>query len=740
MGEKCEMIHSCKMSDEQRNHQMYDSTTTFFRLTHGLKQIEDANNKVDKASLVLTDIDHFKKINDKYGLVFGDLILEYLAKIIQRQCEENGIHNAIYVRGNADRMIVWIPEKDINDVKNLMDLAERDFQKIVHKDYLTLNFKCGIAQMEKGVGVKEIVKRAKQAFWTARDEHRNIACYEELSTQKQIVSREINIEEIPPYEKLKQMRLSSIALNLFDRSSDMKAALDVLSLKLAQNYNMSNIYVTKFNEEYMSNSLVYRWRTTKEDLEWAGIVHCNAQQCHKFAEFSILQKILPITEGERKDPLLKDFIKHRRGVIYHMTDGEEYTGSILLIGVDEDNILDNEKRKELEEVSTIIQNKINLQQHDMLAQAKADFLARMSHEIRTPMNGIIGMTEIALKEDQDDEGRIECLKKIQSSSVYLLGLLNDILDMSKIESGKMHIVYSEHRMQDIVDNLSSVMESKMKEKNLHFVKDIHLIHDTFVCDALRLNQILVNFLSNAVKYSQEGKTITLTVYEVLHNKELSSVYFSVRDEGCGIPYDKQEKIFKRFEQGDDSDVTRRQGTGLGLTISNHLVHMMDSEILLESEPGKGSMFGFTVFLEAVKEERTAPPKEEKKLDVEGKRVLVVEDNELNMEIIHTILEDYKMLVDEAYNGEIALQIMKEKDPGYYDLILMDIMMPVMDGLTATREIRKIEREDCKKIPIVAMSANAFDEDVKKSLASGMNAHLSKPVDLARLEEMLCEYL
>ena len=740
MGEKCEMIHGYKMSEEQREHQIYDSTTTFFRLGYGLKQIEIANKKAHKASLVLTDIDHFKKINDKYGLVFGDLILQYQARIIQRQCRENGINDAIYVRGNADRMLIWIPEKDINDMKNIMDLAVRDFEKVVHKDYLTLHFKCGIAQMEKGVSVQEIVKRAKQAFWTARDERRNIACYEELSVKKQVISREINIEEIPPYEKLKQMRLSSIALNLFDRSSDMKAALDVLSLKLAQNYNMSNIYVTKFNEEYMSNSLVYRWRTTKEDNDWAGIVHCNTQQCHKFMQFSILQKILPITEGERRDPLLKDFIKHRKGVIYHMTDDEEYTGSILLIGVDEDSILDVEKRKELEEVSTIIQNRINLQKHDMLAQAKADFLARMSHEIRTPMNGIIGMTEIALKEEQDEEGRIECLKKIQSSSIYLLGLLNDILDMSKIESGKMRIVYSEHRMQDIIDNLSSVMESKMKEKNLHFVKDIQLIHEIFVCDALRLNQILVNFLSNAVKYSQPGKTITLTVYEALHNKELSSVYFSVRDEGCGIPYDKQEKIFKRFEQGDDSDVTRRQGTGLGLTISNHLVHMMDSEILLESEPGKGSMFGFTVFLEAVKEERITPPKEEKKLQVEGKRVLVVEDNELNMEIIHTILEDYKMIVEEAYNGEIAVQMMKQKEPRYYDLILMDIMMPVMDGLTATREIRKIQREDCKKIPIVAMSANAFDEDVKKSLASGMNAHLSKPVDLARLEEMLCKYL
>lgn len=734
------MIHAYKMSDEQRKRQIYDSTTSFYRLGYGLHEIEAASNVTSKASLIVTDIDHFKKINEKYGLVFGDLILEYLAKILRKQCEENGIEHAIYVRGNADRMILWIPDKEVSDIKNIMDLSVRDFSKVVNKDYLNLHFKCGIAQMEKGVEVSEIVKRAKQAFLIARDEHRNVACYEELSKKKQLVAQDIEIEEIAPYEKLRQMRLSSIALNLFDRSSDMKAALDILSLKLWENYHLSNIYVTKFNKEYMSNSLTYRWKTTKEDTEWVGIVHCNSKQCDKFNQTSILQKILPITESERKEPLLRDFIKKRNGIIYHMTDGEEYSGSILLIGVDEKTILDQEKRKELEEISTIIQNRVNLQYHDLLAQAKADFLARMSHEIRTPMNGIIGMTEIALKENQDEQGRIECLKKIQSASVYLLGILNDILDMSKIESGKMHIVYAEHKMQEIIDNLSSVMESKMKERQISFIKDIHLIHDTFICDALRLNQILVNFLSNAVKYSDIGGNITLTVYEVLHNKELSSIYFSVKDEGCGIPYEKQEKIFKRFEQGDDSDVTRRQGTGLGLAISNRLVHMMDSEILLESEPGKGSTFGFTVFLEAVKKHKKEPPKEKKTLNVKGKRVLVVEDNELNREIIHTILEDYQMIVEEAFDGEQAVEMMKKSKEGYYDLVLMDIMMPVMDGLTATKEIRKLERQDCREVPIVAMSANAFDEDVKKSLASGMNDHLSKPVDLSRLEDMLMRFL
>lgn len=352
------------------------------------------------------------------------------------------------------------------------------------------------------------------------------------------------------------------------------------------------------------------------------------------------------------------------------------------------------------------------------------------------MNGIIGMTEIALREDQGEARRMDCLRKIQSSSTYLLGILNDILDMSKIESGKMQLVKKKYSLNQVIEDLSVVMESKIKQKKLHFVKQIELIHHTFICDELRLNQILVNFLSNSVKYCDEAGYITLIVKETAMDEKHSDVYFAVQDNGCGIVKDKQEIIFKRFEQADNSDLARRQGTGLGLAISNRLVHMMDSEIELQSELGKGSIFGFHVTLELAQNQEEVKKAEDHPLNVEGKRILIAEDNELNMEIITTILKDYKVIVESVYNGQEALDKIKASAPGYYDLIFMDIMMPVMDGLEATKEIRRLSRRDCQEIPIIAMSANAFDEDVKKSLASGMNGHLSKPIDLAKLEEVL----
>ena len=314
--------------------------------------------------------------------------------------------------------------------------------------------------------------------------------------------------------------------------------------------------------------------------------------------------------------------------------------------------------------------------------------------------------------------------------------MNDILDMSKIESGKMHLVEEKCNLAKRLGELRDLLDAKITEKDILFEQKTNLQHEWFLCDELRINQILVNLLSNAMKYSGQNGHVILTVTETEQADGTSYLAFSVQDNGIGIPKEKQKLIFQQFEQADTSEKARKQGTGLGLAICNRLVHMMDSEIHLESSPGEGSTFSFTLKLQPVQAETVQEEQTAQNFSFTGMHVLVAEDNALNMEIIKTILEDYGIIVQEAENGEAALKCMKDAAPGSYDLILMDIMMPVMDGLEATRQIRAIDRQDCKEIPIIAMSANAFDEDVKRSLSSGMNGHMSKPVDMKKLEELL----
>ena len=331
----------------------------------------------------------------------------------------------------------------------------------------------------------------------------------------------------------------------------------------------------------------------------------------------------------------------------------------------------------------------------------------------------------------------ECLQKIQSSSNYLLGLINDILDMSKIESGKMKLQPDNFSMREMMDTIRELITPQAAAKGIDFVQDVRLTQDCFMADRMRISQVLINLLGNAVKFTPAKGRVTLTVREEEGDKQETLVFFSVRDTGVGIAREDQERVFRSFEQV-GANPSKQQGTGLGLSISNRLVQMMGSSIHLESEPGEGSTFSFTIPLEPGVEAEAK--EEEEEISFEGFRVLVVEDNELNAEIAESLLEERGFQVECVYDGAQAVERIRLTEPNTYDVILMDIMMPVMDGLEATRTIRAMEREDCHTIPIVAMSANAFDDDLKKSVECGMNGHLSKPVEVEKLYRMLRKVL
>ena len=734
-------VHQHKLLEQaQKRKQIYDSITSFYRLGSGLEVVETLCRDDPEGVLVLLEIQQFSKIDERYGLIFGDIILEQFAGLLAKRFQEDGLNGGIYIRAGADQMLVWLPVCTTGPVVRSVQRLEKDFGALTDEKYLSLSLKCGIAATGSRNSLSEALEQTKTALTAARHGKQEIMFYEELSTVEKACAVDVAFAEVASLERLKEMTLSSIALNLFDRDGDTSVVLDILALKLQEKYHLTDIVITHFNGEYMVNNLLYCWKTWEKKDGWDGMVHCSEKQYQHFVETQEMQQLLTSGESIWKEPLIQPFASGRNDIVFHMTDNGQYSGSIVFRDIDQDVLEKKEECKCLEEISAIIQNRLNLERHDLSAKAKSDFLARMSHEIRTPMNGIIGMTEIALKDGQTEERRIDCLRKIEYSSEYLLGLINDILDMSKIESGKMRLIEEKCNLMEMIQGLRPLLEAKLNENNIQYIADIQLKNHWFMADSLRLNQVLVNLLGNALKYSRPDGHVWLTVRETEEEKGFSNLYFQVRDDGIGIAPEKQQLIFRQFEQADNSENARKQGTGLGLAISRRIVRMMDSDIKLESEPGKGSSFSFNVKLQPVSGEKTTVTSQPEEISFPGKRILVVEDNELNMEIICTILENYGIKTEQAVNGKEAVRRMEESVPGYYDMIFMDIMMPEMDGLEATRTIRNLDREDCKKIPIYAMSANAFDEDVKRSLARGMNGHLSKPVNLQVLEKTLQKVL
>jgi signal transduction histidine kinase/CheY-like chemotaxis protein len=371
--------------------------------------------------------------------------------------------------------------------------------------------------------------------------------------------------------------------------------------------------------------------------------------------------------------------------------------------------------------------------------AKSEFLSHMSHDIRTPINGIVGMTSIAMKNQDNKEKVADCLHKISGSADHLLTLVNDVLDMSRIESGKVDIAHAPMDIRTVIDNCYSIISGQILSREIDFFKDFSNIkHPHVLGDELHTRQILINILGNAVKFTPDGGTIQFRVKELESEDDKGLYRFEIEDNGIGMSEEFQEHIFEAFSQADNGSRTNYMGTGLGMAITKQFVDLMGGKITVRSKLSEGSCFTVDLMLDVdpeKREENAAVVNE----NVSGMKVLLVEDNMLNMEIAEEILEDEGVIVDTAENGQIAVNEFEASAPGTYDAILMDIMMPVMNGFEATKAIRASSHTDAKRIPIIAMTANAYAEDVHAALDAGMNAHIAKPINIPLLLATLNKY-
>lgn len=377
--------------------------------------------------------------------------------------------------------------------------------------------------------------------------------------------------------------------------------------------------------------------------------------------------------------------------------------------------------------------------------AKTNFLSNMSHDIRTPMNAIIGMTAIAQSYIEDTDRVRDALKKIDTSSRHLLGLVNEVLDMSKIESGKVDLSEKEFNLRELLTNLLNMMMPQAENRNHSLsMQIVELEHENVIGDSLRIQQVFVNILGNAIKYTPQGGILKVIVSEKKTKSNCVGCYeFVFEDNGIGMSKEFMDKIFEPFSRAEDSRVNKVQGTGLGMSITKSIVQLMNGNIQVESEEGKGSKFTITINLKLTDEKvmlEDSQTNVKRDYNFEGMRILLVEDNDINREVARTILEGTKVCIEEATDGVEALHKFQESEIGYYDLILMDVQMPRMNGYQSTEEIRKLERSDAANIPIIAMTANAFAEDVQAAKQAGMDEHLSKPIEIAVLMRTMQKWL
>ena len=399
--------------------------------------------------------------------------------------------------------------------------------------------------------------------------------------------------------------------------------------------------------------------------------------------------------------------------------------------------VDRETREQMEQNRALTEA---LTRAEEASAAKTAFLSSMSHEIRTPMNAIIGLDNIALRDPSISPDTRNELEKIGSSARHLLSLINNILDMSRIESGRMVLKEEVFSFREMLDQINTIIHGQCEDKGLNYIcETAESLDECFIGDDLRLKQMIINILGNAVKFTDAPGTVTFGVEQSSLDEDHKLLRFTMKDTGIGMDEAFLPKLFEPFSQEDATTTNRYGGSGLGMAITKKMIDLMGGTIEVESEKGRGTTFTVSIPLQKAQLIATVshipdPPVEEPSLA--GLHVLIAEDMELNAEILTDLLEMEEVTSEWAKDGQRAVEMFEKSEHNKYDAILMDMRMPVMDGLTATREIRKLERPDAKKIPIIALTANAFEEDVKQCLQAGMDAHLSKPVDIEQLKKLL----
>ena len=709
-----------------------DGLTGLYKRAAGIGKVREylaGKSPDEECALMLLDMDGFREINEKEGQVFADAILQDAADVLRTLTAPEDI----LVRLGGDEFMLFIGNCPRDRAGSLGAELAGNIHELTAgcNPDLEISASIGICMTSVTDEYSGLYRCAESTLKYAKEHGKGQAAfymetYNEVGRLlTQIYPQSHTINKIDRPDVIRE-DLTVFALDLLGKSRNLDDAILLLLARVGKVCGLDRILIVEMDSGYLSCRPMYQWIRRPSD------------RLPEKPRYITQEELEAIYRAYDADGLCQQRIitsrTHMESILHAAIWNYGQCVGAMSFEVAQAHSWTQAERRLLSELTKIISSFILKARADAVSRAKTDFLSRMSHEIRTPMNAITGMTIIAKAVPDNPAKTMDCLNKIEAANRYLLNLINDVLDMSRIESGRLEIHPAPVNIDRIVENLDFLIRPQASEKGIGlWVDNQFAMGPAVYADELRLNQILVNLLGNAVKFTERGGTITLRIWQEQQSERETVLHFSVSDTGIGISREAQGRIFNAFEQADSDTSSNYGGTGLGLTISSRLVQLMGGSLEVDSRPGQGSVFFFAIPLPyAQNEEKKLTEQagqDETVFHPEGKRLLLAEDNEMNREIAKEILEMSGFSVETAVNGMEAVERFAGQCPGYYDAILMDIRMPVMDGMEAARRIRTLGRPDSRTVPIIAMTANAFDEDMKKSLRNGMDSHLSKPIEV-----------
>lgn len=739
---------SDEVAEEQqrRDAERRDKISGFYKKEYGEMLAEKAvlENACPYciSNIVMTGADVYI---GSFGSYSYDAVIEELGTAIRRYVKDCDV----VWRINYNEFAIYIPhysnDKLYSECEEFIDYISNFY----NAENGSIACHIGISQNNGQTPLKEALLNAVKAECAAEMPHYpNIMYYYDTLSDVEAGAAFVKHTTEPPINYAEEIKSGfavtdnpvSYAINILEKTKQLEAAMRLIFCKTGHSLKLRKIAWFEINHDYLTLRPEVKWsdfgvepvreyslRLAKSELGILTELFCGSDYAKADKDFYVSSNAIM--------ELMTEFRDGGEAHLFPVFDKEQLVGFIAFSAAE--SSLSKSDMAVVEEIAKIVCAYILKSRTSIESRAKSDFLSRMSHEIRTPMNAIMGMTAIALDEDGLAPSTRDCLEKIDVSSKYLLSLINDILDMSRIESGKMTVENVCFSLEDTIKKIDAIMRTPVEAKGIYLKIEKDIKSPNVMGDPLKLNQVIVNIIGNALKFTSKGG-ITVTVREEETSiSEVVSVRFSVRDTGIGISEENLGKIFNSFEQAEAATARQYGGTGLGLAISSSLVKMMGGSLEVQSKVGEGSEFYFTLPYRLASEQ-DVPVNSDRSAEVDfsSKRILLAEDDELNTQIAVTLLEKEQLTVDTAENGKIAADMFIDSPEGHYDAILMDIRMPVMDGIEATKLIRQADRHDAKTVPIIAMSANAFDEDMKKSIDCGMNGHLSKPIDMNKVRALL----